>query len=228
MIPVNLYGNIKNLDIKPSTYTEFCEKIINLFQLNPSANITYEYKVNNNKSFPLDMYNYRFFYYNNNVEGILVYTSFKEGISSINLKSLEKENDSLENNNNLCSNKIIIDGFENNKVDNSNFQTNLANYYINQNFEQLKNELINESQALQSKIIMESKIQNQKNNNILDIKTPRSVENHNTLCNSCGCQIIGIRYRCAYCQNIDYCENCEEKKGISHGHPFYKLRFIIN
>jgi len=228
MIPVNLDGNIKYLDIKPSTYNEFCEKIINLFGLNSSENITYEYKVNDNKSFPLDMYNYRFFYYNNNVEEILVYSSFKEEISLINLNNLEKENNSFEIDNNKNTNKIIIDEFENNKLDNNNHQNNLANYYINQSFEKLKNELINESRVLQSKIIMESKIKNQKDDNILDIRTPGSVENHNTVCNSCGQQIIGIRYRCVYCQNLDYCENCEEKNGVSHGHPFYKLRFMIN
>ena len=98
------------------------------------------------------------------------------------------------------------------------------NDIINKNFEKLKNDLITQL----SQIVMESTL---KNNEIEDdIKTPSSVENHNGICCSgCGeCPIVGIRYKCVYCSDFDYCEKCEEEKGYVHSHPLYKLRFKIN
>ena len=43
-------------------------------------------------------------------------------------------------------------------------------------------------------------------------------------CDGCGmCPIIGVRYKCAVCQDFDFCENCESEKGDEHNHPFYKI-----
>jgi hypothetical protein len=38
--------------------------------------------------------------------------------------------------------------------------------------------------------------------------------------------IIGIRYKCASCPDFDYCENCENKFGESHDHPFIKYTTV--
>ena len=43
-------------------------------------------------------------------------------------------------------------------------------------------------------------------------------------CDGCGCKdIVGCRYKCAVCQNFDYCEECEEKFSEKHLHPFIKI-----
>jgi myosin heavy subunit len=43
-------------------------------------------------------------------------------------------------------------------------------------------------------------------------------------CDGCGVYpIVGSRFKCALCQNFDYCERCEEKNKDSHLHPFIKI-----
>ena len=43
-------------------------------------------------------------------------------------------------------------------------------------------------------------------------------------CDGCNCfPIRGIRYKCAVCNNFDYCEACEEKFCNVHQHPFIKI-----
>ena len=43
-------------------------------------------------------------------------------------------------------------------------------------------------------------------------------------CDGCGVKdIVGCRYKCAVCQNFDYCEECEEKLSNKHLHPFIKI-----
>ena len=42
-----------------------------------------------------------------------------------------------------------------------------------------------------------------------------------------GCKkspIQGIRYKCTICKNFDYCEECEKKYALQHGHPLLKIR----
>jgi hypothetical protein len=48
---------------------------------------------------------------------------------------------------------------------------------------------------------------------------------HNGItCDGCGMKsIIGCRYKCAVCQNFDFCEKCEEKYSEKHEHPFIKI-----
>ena len=36
--------------------------------------------------------------------------------------------------------------------------------------------------------------------------------------------IQGIRYKCTVCNNFDYCEECEKKFSLEHGHPLLKIR----
>ena len=44
-------------------------------------------------------------------------------------------------------------------------------------------------------------------------------------CDGCGVfPIVGCRYKCAVCDNFDYCEECEKKLSQKHGHPLLKIR----
>ena len=44
-------------------------------------------------------------------------------------------------------------------------------------------------------------------------------------CDGCGkFPIVGCRYKCAVCNNFDYCEDCEKKLSQNHGHPLLKIR----
>ena len=123
--------------------------------------------------------------------------------------------------------KIVIDDSAQNGILDGNLSNQLNNI-INNNFDKLKNELINESNVQLSQIVTESKlkIENEEKD---DVKTPISVEIHkNITCSGCGKEIVGIRYLCVYCSDFDYCEECEKEKGYIHMHPFYKLRYKIN
>ena len=43
-------------------------------------------------------------------------------------------------------------------------------------------------------------------------------------CNGCDVKsIIGNRYKCAICQNFDYCEKCLKEHSSDHKHPFIKI-----
>lgn len=51
-----------------------------------------------------------------------------------------------------------------------------------------------------------------------------SVHN-NIVCDGCEkSPITGIRYRCAVCDDFDFCEECEKKFALEHGHPMIKIR----
>ena len=65
------------------------------------------------------------------------------------------------------------------------------------------------------------KIQNVYNN----CQTEPTLAVHNSsICDGCHCYpIIGNRYRCKVCPDFDYCENCKEKFGMNHGHPFEEI-----
>ena len=43
-------------------------------------------------------------------------------------------------------------------------------------------------------------------------------------CDGCGIiPIIGCRYKCAYCENFNFCEECEKALWENHNHPFLKI-----
>ena len=47
------------------------------------------------------------------------------------------------------------------------------------------------------------------------------------ICDGCDADpIVGIRYKCAVCEDFDYCEKCEKELGSKHGHPFLKIRNV--
>ena len=40
-----------------------------------------------------------------------------------------------------------------------------------------------------------------------------------------GCSVfplVGVRYKCAVCEDFDFCEKCEEN--VNHPHPFLKIK----
>ena len=113
---------------------------------------------------------------------------------------------------------------------------NQINNLITNRLDNLKDELINESQIKFSQIVSESQI-NLKNifeNNIASDDENKekisSLEEHPGIsCTKCGkSPITGNRYCCVYCKDVNYCENCEEKEGLIHGHPLYKFKLRIN
>ena len=100
----------------------------------------------------------------------------------------------------------------------------------------LKQELINESQIKCSEIMSESQLnlknlyENNDNNNKQEkVEIIRSLEEHPGIsCSKCGMNpIIGNRYSCVYCNNVNFCDKCEENEGLIHGHPLYKLKLRI-
>ena len=69
------------------------------------------------------------------------------------------------------------------------------------------------------RLIIEEKIKENK-----EIKNFENRKIHpGVICDGCDGAIIGIRYKCAICDNFDYCEKCEEKYKLKHGHPLLKI-----
>ena len=274
MIPVKLYDDIQNLEKKPSSFKDFCEKIKYLFNIDNPELFTYEYLIGENQYCSLNIYTYPKFFMNDNIQKIFIYSDKNEAHTNDNEEeegesqnpnfygdkiNEEEEFKKMNNNNDLDldivkkklineqikkireskmkqniekieeknDNNIIIND---NKLNENNDISHELNNIINKNFNKLKEELFNESNDQLSQIVMESRLNNIKKEEEGKIKTPNSVEEHTGIsCSSCGkCPIVGIRYKCIYCPDFDYCEKCEEDKGYIHEHPFYELRYKIN
>ena len=108
------------------------------------------------------------------------------------------------------------------------------NNLITDKLNNLKTELINDSLIKYSQLLSESQI-NLKNvtkvNNTFEENKGKihSLEEHPEIsCSECGISpIVGNRYCCVYCRDLNYCEKCEEKNGFNHGHPLYKFKLRI-
>ena len=100
---------------------------------------------------------------------------------------------------------------------------------ITKKIENFKKELINESSIKLNQIISESQIQLQKDLDQDKIKQIHSLEIHpNVSCSKCGVNPIkGNRYLCALCNNINFCDKCEEEVGFAHNHPLYKFKLRL-
>ena len=62
----------------------------------------------------------------------------------------------------------------------------------------------------------------------MEIKFPRFNDKNvhfGVRCDGCGHPVIGVRYKCGVCPNFDFCENCEKKEALKHGHPLVRLPF---
>ncbi len=56
-------------------------------------------------------------------------------------------------------------------------------------------------------------------------KKEENAEHKGYVCDGCDANpIIGSRYKCAVCEDFDFCEKCEEKNKNTHPHPFIKIR----
>ena len=56
----------------------------------------------------------------------------------------------------------------------------------------------------------------------------RGIVHSKVMCDGCGMlPISGYRYKCSICDDYDLCENCEERIGTKHGHPFIKITFSL-
>ena len=52
----------------------------------------------------------------------------------------------------------------------------------------------------------------------------RGIVHSNVMCDGCGMlPLAGWRYKCALCDDYSLCENCEERIGGKHCHPFIKI-----
>ena len=52
----------------------------------------------------------------------------------------------------------------------------------------------------------------------------RGIIHSKVMCDGCGMlPISGWRYKCSICDDYNLCENCEERIGSNHNHPFIKL-----
>ena len=57
-----------------------------------------------------------------------------------------------------------------------------------------------------------------------ELKLADKIVHFGVKCDGCGTfPIIGCRYKCVICNNFDFCEECENKKGEEHNHPFMKI-----
>ncbi len=114
------------------------------------------------------------------------------------------------------------------KENKNDFAGEISNL-INNQIENFKKELINESNIKLNQIITESQIQLQKDFPKEKINHIHSMEVHpNIQCSKCGVNPIkGNRYYCAFCININFCDKCEEEIGFAHGHPLYKFKLRL-
>ena len=103
------------------------------------------------------------------------------------------------------------------------------NNLITKKIENFKKELINESSIKLNQIISESQIQLQNDLDKDKIKQIKSLEIHpNVSCSKCGVNPIkGNRYLCALCNNINFCDKCEEEVSFNHNHPLYKFKLRL-
>jgi hypothetical protein len=82
---------------------------------------------------------------------------------------------------------------------------------------------LNESKNIQLEILKEIKMLNEKNS----ISKQEKNIHIGVSCNGCGkTTITGIRYKCLFCNDFDFCEDCESQSKIQHdpNHSFIKIK----
>ena len=113
----------------------------------------------------------------------------------------------------------LLNSFEN--LSNKFFETAIMKLYKN---DQIRLEELNKSLALS---------QCNKNNTIKSNynKTnynSSNIEHKGYKCEQCNLNpIIGDRYQCEICKDYNLCENCEERIGGKHNHPFIKITYSL-
>ena len=65
-----------------------------------------------------------------------------------------------------------------------------------------------------------NKKQDNKEKSIADAIIHRGIQ-----CDGCrSFPIVGCRYKCTICDDLDYCEKCEKELSMKHGHPLLKIK----
>ena len=137
MIEVKFYDTIKELQFKPSTFEQFCEEIQTMFDVDNPDKFTYEYLTNDDKYYPLNLYNYSDFYMNDDIKKVFGYAQPDEAFTY----NPEKKED---------INKIIIIKQDEEEEENPNF-------YEENNDENLDKKDIINPDLVKQKIVNEFK-----------------------------------------------------------------------
>jgi len=82
---------------------------------------------------------------------------------------------------------------------------------------------LNESKDIQLEILKELKIMNERN-----IISSQMITHNEVTCNGCMKQtIIGTRYKCLFCKDFDFCEDCEKNMPHDPNHSFIKIKDTV-
>ena len=103
------------------------------------------------------------------------------------------------------------------------------------NIHSIHNEKYNQLQKINKEINqLQQKIDESEKNDKMESTKLRTKPTNNVkkiiihrdyICDGCDADpIVGIRYKCAICEDFDFCEKCEKTLGAKHGHPFLKIR----
>jgi len=80
-----------------------------------------------------------------------------------------------------------------------------------------------EAQVIEEGEQAEAEDEESEKSEVEDGESEAEAVHHGYVCDGCGEDpIVGIRYKCAICDDFDFCEDCEENK--VHGHVFLKIR----
>ena len=97
---------------------------------------------------------------------------------------------------------------------------------IKKKLKELEDKLVDELYNNSMMEIEKSKINNQnkgfKKNNSIKIQVHEGI-----ICNKCGLEIVGERFKCCQCQNFNLCENCEKNYNHDMRHIMVSIIFPI-
>ena len=154
--------------------------------------------------------------------------------NNINSNEIIKENDNIDDN----KKEDIYDSEHNLETFGKEFKDKfniMKESLKNTNYEEYNKNKYNEENEFENNVkqIIEVNIDNMKKdilNSVLfekpikELNQKKSKVVHNGIkCDNCGMEpIIGVRYKCMECDNLNFCEKCEEN--VKHQHLFYKIK----
>ena len=137
-------------------------------------------------------------------------------------KKVDKKDDKMVNKEKKEKNKKKIDTKLYYKID------SIVKTYLNPIRKVITNDLYKKSLKRLERIESERKKKELeelvKEKEIISNNCNELTEHKYVTCDGCSKPVFGIRYKCAVCQNFDYCENCEENFSKAHEHAFLKIR----